>query len=277
MALKDLLVHVDSSKACAARVDAAVRLAETLDAHLTGLYVLPRVDVPAYIVGEVPQEVLAAQREAVLAHAVEAEKTFKASADKAGISVEWRFVENTPARTLILHARYVDLVIVGQEDRSDPLSASTGVAEEVVLDAGHPVLVIPYIGAPQPIGQRILVAWNTSREAVRAIHDALPLLERAKKVDVLSVNPPGGTAGDGDVPGADIALHLARHDVNAEATHIEAHDIDVGNMLLSRAADKGADLIVMGAYGHSRFRELVLGGATRHLLEHMTVPVLMSH
>ncbi|MFQ5937950.1 MAG: universal stress protein [Acidiferrobacterales bacterium] len=276
MALRDLLVHVDNSKACAARVDAAIRLATSHEAHLTGLYVIPIVDVPGYAEAQIPTEVLAAQREIARAQAAEAEQVFRSLTDRAGVSAEWRSTEGDLAHALALHARYVDLVVTGQVDRTDPMSLS-GLTERVALESGRPVLTIPYIGAGKSIGERVLIAWNGSREAIRAIHDALPLLLRAKEVTVLSINPPGGAAGDGDIPGADISLHLARHGVKAEADQIEAHDISVGDMLLSRAADKGVDLIVMGAYGHSRLRELVLGGATRHILEHMTAPVLMSH
>jgi nucleotide-binding universal stress UspA family protein len=277
MALKDLLVHVDNSKACAARVDAAVRVAQSHGAHLTGVHIVPRLYIPGYAEMQVPGEVIEAQRQALKARAAEAETAFKSASDKAGVSAEWRSTTGDPVSTLALHGRYVDALIVGQPDKNDPMSTSQGLAEKLVLDVGRPVLVIPYIGAAESLGERVLIAWNASREVIRAIHDALPLLERARKVDVLSINPPSGKAGDGDIPGADLCLHLSRHGVKAEADHIEAHDIDVGDMLLSRAADKGVDLIVMGAYGHSRFREIVLGGATRHLIEHMTVPVLMSH
>ena len=116
-----------------------------------------------------------------------------------------------------------------------------------------------------------------SRKATRAVNDAMPLLETADSVTVLVINPIGGIDGHGEEPGADIALHLARHGVNATAEHMVAEDISVGDMLLSRCANAGADLLVMGAYGHSRMRELILGGATRNILQHMTVPVLMSH
>jgi nucleotide-binding universal stress UspA family protein len=133
--------------------------------------------------------------------------------------------------------------------------------------------VIPYIGAPQNLGKKILVAWNASREASRAVADAMPMLEAADSVEVFAVEP----NGMGDAPGADIAAHLARHGINATANKTTGLDIDVGDVLLNQAADSGADLIVMGGYGHSRMRELVLGGATRHILEHMTVPVLLSH
>ncbi|MDH3673026.1 MAG: universal stress protein [Gammaproteobacteria bacterium] len=276
MAFKDLLVHVDGSKASTVRVDVAIRLAQTHSAHLTGLYVLPYFEIPVYAEVQIPDDILAAQRQAALARAAEAEKAFRVATDKARLSSEWRFVEDRLAPTLALHARYVDLVIVGQRGDTDPSSMSNGVAEHVVLQSGRPTLVVPYIGAPDSIGKHVLVAWNASREAVRAVHEAMPFLEQAQTVTVLAINPSEHTDED-RIPSADICQHLARHDVNADATHIEAHDIAVGDMLLSRAADRGVDLIVMGAYGHSRFREFVLGGATRNLLEHMTVPVLMAH
>jgi nucleotide-binding universal stress UspA family protein len=137
------------------------------------------------------------------------------------------------------------------------------------------VLIVPRYGVFGTVGERVLIAWNGSREATRAAHDALPLLKRATKVTVLSIDPDHDSQRR--VPSADITLHLARHGVAAEADSTVALDIAVGDVLLSRAADLGADLIVMGGYGHSRVREMVLGGATRHLLQHMTVPVLMSH
>ncbi len=276
MAFKDLLVHVDQTKACPTRLDAAIRIARAHEAHLTGLYVLPLISTPGYAEAQIPLEVIETQRKNMRADADKAEKVFREATGKAGIASEWRCVEDDFARALSINARYVDLVLSGQDDRSDPMSIG-GLTERVVLEAGRPVLVIPYIGAGKTIGERVLVAWNATREAIRAVHDALPLLERAKSVTVIVINPPGGTAGDGDIPAADVCLHLARHGVKAEADHVEAHDIAVGDMLLSRAADKGVDLLVMGAYGHSRLRELVLGGATRHILGHMTVPVLMSH
>lgn len=176
---------------------------------------------------------------------------------------------------LILNARHTDLVILGQS--KTPALLDRHVADHVALGCGRPVLVVPYIGAGSTLGERVFIAWNGRREAVRAIHDALPLLERAKHVTVMAINPRAGAEEHGDVPCADICLHLARHGVEAEAAEVESGDVGVGDMLLSRAADASADLIVMGAYGHSRIRELMLGGVTKHLLEHMTVPVLMSH
>ncbi|MDP6786185.1 MAG: universal stress protein [Rhodospirillales bacterium] len=137
--------------------------------------------------------------------------------------------------------------------------------------------MVPYVGSYPKIGERVMVAWDASRLASRAVHDALPFLTAAKHVDVLAINPKGGPQGHGDIPSADICQHLARHGVKVEAQHVYADDIDAGDMLLSQAASRGADLLVMGAYGHSRWRELILGGLTHFVLEHMTMPVMMSH
>ena len=277
MALKDLLVYVDDSEACTARVDVAIRLARTHNAHLVGLYVMPPLEIPVYAEVRIPDEILVEEKEAARARAAKAKEAFIAATDKADLSSEWRFVEAKRVPTLELQGRYVDLVVVGQKDDRDPLAIAGSLTEDVILDCGRPVLVIPSAGAPDTVGDHVLVAWNASREAVRAVNDALPLLKQAQTVDLLAINPPGYIAGEGEIPSTDICQHLVRHGVNATATHLEAQDSSVGEMLLSRAADKGADLIVMGAYGHSRVREFVLGGATRHLLEHMTVPVLMVH
>lgn len=277
MALKDILVHVDSSKACAGRLKAVVGLASSHGAHLTGLYVLPTYTLPGFVEADIGTELRAAQEKARRGRADEAERAFKGVTDPADIVSEWRCIEGPVGDTLVQHGRYADLVVVGQVQEDDPYSVDGAVLNDVVMHTGRPVLCIPYIGAQATIGKNVLVAWNASREAVRAVNDALPLLEQAEKVHVMAVNPSGGAGGEGDIPCADICLHLARHGVPAEAHTVRARDIDVGDMMLSRASDEDVDLIVMGAWGHSRFREVVLGGATRALLEHMTVPVLMSH
>jgi nucleotide-binding universal stress UspA family protein len=142
---------------------------------------------------------------------------------------------------------------------------------------GRPVLVVPYVGELKDVAQNVMVCWSATREAARAVTDALPLLQRAQKVTVLSANPRGSAQGHGESPGSDIALYLARHGVRAEASRTAAQDVDVGNLILSCAFDAGAGLIVMGAYGHSRVREIVLGGTTRTVLSSMTGPVLLSH
>jgi nucleotide-binding universal stress UspA family protein len=172
-----------------------------------------------------------------------------------------------------LHARYADLTVIAQSAPPNIPNGEAGLAHDLVLQAGRPVLVIPFAGAQRPVGERVVIAWNGSREAARAVGDAMPILERAASVDVLSVQP----EGIGDLPGADITHHLARHGIKATAKRSVANLIEAGDVLLNFVADTGADLIVMGAYGHSRMREIVLGGVTREVLDHLTVPALLSH
>jgi nucleotide-binding universal stress UspA family protein len=145
------------------------------------------------------------------------------------------------------------------------------------MQAGRPVLVYPYAGKFDAAPKHVLISWNASREATRAVTDAIPFLRAAQKVTVLAINPKTSAEGHGDIPAADIALYLSRHGVKAEAMADPAVQIDIGNYLLSRAADLSVDMIVMGAYGHARMRELVFGGVTQTIMREMTVPVLLSH
>jgi nucleotide-binding universal stress UspA family protein len=179
------------------------------------------------------------------------------------------------AEQLASQARCVDLAIVGQLDPDHPpFGSAAPPPEQIVLSSGRPVLIVPYAARFQGIGDRVLLAWNGSREAARAVNDALPFLVKASSVTVLTVKPEAARA---ETPNVDIVSHLARHGVQAEAAHTGATDIGVGVALLNHATEVCADLMVMGAYGHSRLRELVLGGATRSVLRRMTVPVLMSY
>jgi nucleotide-binding universal stress UspA family protein len=276
MAFKDLVVHIDSSQTVTKRLEAAISLAQTHDAHLIGLYVMPTTDFPAFM--EVPSafETIQKIREHREQQAETAQTTFEETTKRAGISAEWRCTEGALMDHLGDSARYTDLVILGQYNPDEP-DTHQGLADRLVLEVGRPCLVVPYIGARETLGQRVLVAWNARREAVRAVNDALPMLQMADRVVVLAVNPAVGATGEGDIPSADICHHLARHGVKAEAETAIAKDIDVASLLLSHAADMGADMMVMGAYGHSRLREMVLGGVSREMLQSMTVPVLMSH
>lgn len=274
--LKDILVHVDTGKHAPARLAVGLELAARFDAHLIGLHVKHHPHVPQFILSQLGPEVVEAQRRHANEAAEEARQLFEGKAKAAGVKFEWRAVGGHLVDVMCLHAKYADLIIAGQVDPElEAVEGENELIDHLVLDAGRPVLVTPYIDNVKTLGTNIMVAWNGSREATRAVADSMPFLTRAKKVHVLSVNP--DDAEHGDIPGADISLHLARHGVNADAQHVTVDNVDPGNLLLSRAADENADLIVMGAYGRSRLRELVLGGVTRHILRHMTVPVLMSH
>jgi nucleotide-binding universal stress UspA family protein len=280
MPFKDIMVIVDSSKCCANRLDVAIQLATEHDAHLTGLFVRTTPHVPQFVMSQLGPEVAAAQRQWAEEACAEAKAAFDAKLAASGLRYEWRAVDGALIDQATLHAKYTDLVVAGQFDtEGDMVDGQDQLIDHLVLDAGRPVLVVPHSGTFKTVAKQVMVAWNGTREATRAVNDAMPLLEKADKVNVVAVNPRGGHGRDGHgaIPSADLCLHLARHGVKADAQTIESHDMDVGNTLLSRLNDEGVDLLVMGAYGRSRLRELVLGGATRHILRHMTVPVLMGH
>ncbi|HET7198230.1 MAG TPA: universal stress protein [Burkholderiales bacterium] len=278
MTYRTIVVHLGADERRRERLEIACGLAAAYDSHLVGLFALGELLVPFALGGNAGAviELESRWRDEV---AGEARRDFDAAAARAGIQkTEWRRSERSLLSATRLSARYADLVVVGQPDpeRAAEERIPGTFVEELVLSAGRPVLVVPYAGRFPRLGTRVLVAWNASREAARALTDALPLLRRAGSVEVVAFEPQRAGADHGAEPGADIALYLARHGVKVSAARQQA-GIDVGSQILSRAADSDADLIVMGAYGHSRAREIVLGGATRSLLQAMTVPVLMAH
>jgi len=283
---KDILVHLDEGPRSATRLKVAVDLARRQAAHLTGIFI---IDIPGsdlfygagmpYAGGGGMNDMVNSLRSEATSRADACGQEFRDALRREGLEGEWRVVEGDTVALLALHARYADLTVLGQPNDDEPYKGPSpdAVLENVMLSSGRPVLAVPYAGRFEQVGERVLVAWNASRESTRAINDALPLLKQATMVTVLAVNPKHGIEGHGEVPAADIALHLARHGVKAEAAHTIAKDISEGDALLSYAADLGVDLIVSGGYGHSRAREMVFGGVTRTLLQEMTVPMLLSH
>jgi nucleotide-binding universal stress UspA family protein len=274
MPLKDILVYVDDSAQAAGTVAAACSLALRHDAHLTGLAINQPPEIQGFAGVEIPLsavEILKQQRQAALD---KMRKVFDDAVNAAGLSNRsgWCVATGRKLESLALRSRYADLTVISQNGPEGPTNGED-IVDDLIMASGRPILVIPYIGAPAEVGRKVLIAWNASREAARAVSDAMPVLETAESIEVFAVEP----HGIGDIPGADIAEHLARHGLKAQAGQTAGLDIDVGDVLLNQVADSGADLVVMGAYGHSRMRELVLGGATRHILGHMTVPVLLSH
>ena len=275
MTYKSVLVHIDNAQVCRRRIDLAATFARQHEAHLIGLYWVPNPMTPVALEAGLTTEILQAIMDESEQRLASAEQLFTEALNSAVIQSEWRVVDDPLPGQLALHARHGDLVIAGQHDPSDAQSTANAIIVQMTLASGRPTLMIPYIGTEQDeIGKRIMVAWNGSREAVRAVHDALPLLRAAQNVEVIAINP---DSGQDEIACADICVHLARHGVHVEARESRTKGINVGGEILTRAADGAADLIVMGAYGRSRMRELVFGGATREVLAHMTVPVFMSH
>ena len=274
MTYRTIVVHLGADTRGDERLGLACRLAGQFDAHLVGLFALASLPVPFTLTGNAGS-VLESEMRWRKEIAEERYTQFTRATAAAGLArAEWRQPQDEALRAVRISARYADLVVMGQRDAaSADARVPAGLIEDVVLSGGRPVLVVPYAGRFASIGARVLVAWNAGREAARAVTDALPILTRARHVEVVVFE---GAGDHGEQPGADVALWLARHGVKATAAQQRA-GFDVGEQILSRAADTQADLVVMGAYGHSRTRELVLGGATRTLLASMTVPVLMSH
>lgn len=276
MSYKTILVHLDGSRRRLERLELAVHMAERFDAHLVVLFGLEPLIVPSEPeVGPTLLAQLTKQRRA-LAEIVAAEFRDKMQKKQYGAKSEWRATLDDGFAALEFHAKYADLVVAGQPD-PDGFGVPGWFAHRLVMAIGRPVLYVPFAGRFADCGKRVLVPWNASREAARAVHDALPLLRGAQQTAVVTFNPQRVFLNDSALPDPDIGAYLARHGarVSVEREPTDVHDI--GALILSRAADSGTDLIVMGAYGHSQLRELVLGGATRELFKSMTVPTLMSH
>ena len=264
----------------------ALDLARRNDAHLTGLCPLELLlpsDLGFALAGYPEVMALQAAVDQLQTKASEQaqgiEQKFREALRREGVSGDWRTADGPVAEAVAFNARHADLTLIGQPDpdHPPPPSARTLIAD-TLLTAGRPLLLIPYAGTFPTIGRTVLIAWTETREAARAAGDALGLIDPAAAITVLTISPPAPAATGTEVPGAEIAAHLARHGlkVSAAATVRDATVSDA-DVLLSYAADLGADLLVMGGYGHSRVRELALGGVTRDVLRHMTLPVLISH
>lgn len=279
MAIKDILVHLDSDDAGAVVVDAAVKMAKAHDARLIGLYAGVPFDIPSYVVAQLPPEVIETHQKHVQESARSTADAFEKACADNDISYDIRTGDwRDPVESIICtHARYADMVMIVQPENEILSGRAREVADHVVLRSGAPVVIVPRKPARTGAGARILIGWDGRRHAARAVKDAMPILAAAESVKILAVDPKPGVAGLGDLPGADLAQYLATHGVKAEADHKASGSLRVGDVLLNEAAEIGADLIVTGAYGHARLGELILGGVTDTLMEEMTIPVLMSH
>lgn len=281
MAYKDLLVHLDDSSACEHRVKAALALAARSGASVTGVALALESTISRYIGMEFPANLNDAQQAIVKKAADSAVAKFEAAAKAGGVKFTSKIVScsavKAPAQ-LSFHARHADMAFMGQPDLDEPGGPFLeSLLDGVMFASGRPVYVVPYIGRFEMAVRKAVIAWDGGKKAVRAVNDAIPLLQgRGGEVIVLIINPEERRGAHGDQPGADIARHLERHGLN---TKVDKHIItgltpDVA--ILNYLSDSGADLLIMGAYGHSRLRERAFGGVTNTILHQMTTPVLMS-
>ncbi|MDE2283054.1 MAG: universal stress protein [Hyphomicrobiales bacterium] len=275
--IKDILVNLSVGQGSNAACDYAVSVAARFDAHLTGVAFLYDPVAPVSVSGYMPAEIIEAQERDNIAAAQRAAKYFSDACKRAGVNGESHTLSANyggVAKQFSLLARRFDIVIIGQAE-PNAVTVDDVIGEAALFEGGRPVIIVPYIQqAPLELDQ-MMVCWDGSRAATRAIADAMPLLERAGRVEVLIVANERGKQDE--IEGADMGAHLARYDLNVEIKRTQIGDIDVADVILSHAADMGTNFIVMGGYGHSRLREFVLGGVTRSILRSMTVPVLMSH
>ena len=298
MGLRDILVCLDATEAGDGRLELALNLAQANKAYLTAVYALPEPrgssippagpGLPPTVLGPVspdgaraiggqPSIATSGQTLPDAERADALERRFRAELPLSGLDGEWHMLNRADLAELIQLAKAADLTVLGQYPGNNSGGATWLHPDDVMVDSGRPVLVIPYAGAVERVGRSVLIAWNGTREANRALHDALPLIDGAEAVTVMHVGAQQADL-DRDRPALErIVRHLGRHGIAAQAEESLHPAISVRDALLSRAADLGADMIVAGAYHHSRLRETLLGGVSRDLLDRMTIPVLMSH
>jgi nucleotide-binding universal stress UspA family protein len=278
MDYKTIVVHIDWSKRRAERLALAFKLAEAFGAHVIGRFAISAQTYSSYALAEAGAVAILEATKRYTEALREAEANFRNEmAAHPKVSAEWRESEWDAYVAVTATTRYADLALAGQYDPDDDGGVVRGFLDDLVTTAGKPVLVVPAVGHFPEVGRRALVAWNGSSQAARAVSDALPLLVRAEAVKVTIFDAKDSHVPLDEIPQDELKAWLSRHGVKVSVVKLPARDIDVGSEILSRAADFSADLIVMGAYGHMRLRERVLGGATRAMLKTMTVPVLMSH
>ncbi len=276
-AIRDVLAIVDLDGERKSAVVAA-DLARRTGAHLTGLSLAFDPLIPVYsVAAPIPTDFMTAAHDQAIADARAASEAFKAIGDSAGINVESRTAESVAGDGFISVVRNLvlaDLAVVGQQNPDKPEPMREALIEAILFQAGLPTLLVPYAGVSEFVPDRVVVAWNGSAAAGRAVRAAMPLLAMAKHVLVAIIDEGHALPGE---PGADIGAYLARHDLDVTVRSIANMPTGVGATLLTFAAEEGANWMVMGAYGHSRLLEFLLGGVTRHILANATLPILMSH
>jgi nucleotide-binding universal stress UspA family protein len=278
MSYKTILAYLSDARRAEAVLEPAIQLAGRNNAHLIGMHVYPGVPAPPVPLpygSDVVRAVATAQQR----ETEDIAGIFSRMTANRPFVAEWRAEKGPhvdPTALVIDHSRCADLIVTGQTDPDWETSPLLDVAEHLALGSGRPVLAVPYVGRYPEIGRNVVIAWKPSRESARAVFDALPILKQAEQVQILEIDE-GGASRTGVAADTSIAVALARHGIKPAVRTSIAGDISVGDEILSRLADMGADLLVMGAYGHARMRELVFGGVTRHIARHMTVPTLFSH
>jgi nucleotide-binding universal stress UspA family protein len=275
--IKDILVNLSLGERGGFAAEYAISIATAFEAHVAGIAFLYDPVIPLSGAGYIPADVIDSQERDNANATKAAADRFAQAAARAGVSAEPLTLSTSVAgagEQFSRLARRFDLAVIGQAE-PDTNAIEEVISEAALFESGRPIIIVPYIQKAPLKLDRVMVCWDGGRQAARAAADAMALLERAGRVEVVIVADESGK--EDEIAGADMGQHLARHGLDVEVKRMAMGDIDVADVLLSHAADIAADLIVMGGYGHSRLREFVLGGVTRSILGSMTVPVFMSH
>jgi nucleotide-binding universal stress UspA family protein len=275
--IKDIIVNLSVTKNDSTVGNYAVSVAAALQTHLTGIAFIYDPIVPISGTGYIPADVIESQRADNETAAEAAIKDFTTATDRAGISAEPQMLTASltgAGDQFARMARRFDLAIVGQA-QPEMSTMEQIIGETTLFESGRPMIMVPYIQKAPFKTNNVIICWDGSRTAARAVADAIPILSKSSRIEIVSVTSERGK--EDEIEGADIGQHLARHGLKVDVHRISRGNIDVADALLSHAADSSADLMVMGGYGHSRLREFVLGGVTRSIFQSMTLPVLLSH
>ncbi len=279
MDFKNILLHLDHSDGCQNRLQTAFALAKKYDALVTGLFVVPDYVVPSYVEAQISVDLITDVTEKALARARETLSGYEKMADAAGVNMDAHVLEGQVIPILREHSKYSDLMLLGQDQPDDPDNASYGLADALLFEGACACMVVPHSGKLAAPGQRVLLTWNASRESARALREAMPILATADEIVVLSSEPDDADSeiARGHPHADELARFLESHGIESVSSGIADLDISTSDAILGQAAEMNADLIVMGAYGHARLREIILGGVTRDLLKQSTIPLFLAH
>ncbi len=279
MALKDVLVVCDASEANDHRVETALLLAKVYNAHVSGLHLKPYPVIPIYGYGnpEVIPYYSEEQIEEANANAEAMKESFKKKASMLEVPCEWNEIEGIDPRYIVDKSRYADVVLAPRGYSRYGEENTQRIADYLSINMGRPLMLIPDLKKVFNLPKRVVIAWDESLEAARAVHDAIPLLDLTENIQIVSVSSNNNQEKANMIFSDDLRTHLSHHGIFAEVVSLDKMTKGVGATIHQAALEYDADLIIMGAYGHTRFKEIVLGGATNYLLKHSTIPLFLSH
>lgn len=279
MAIKDLLVAYDGNEASRKAVELAVQMARKYKASITGLHIYQSESYESHVKRWIPEDVLARVAEARVAAEKSIGVNFKELLEALSYrgTADWQSKQGRANELIPRYSRYFDLLLIGQFTSVFESSLGSTQPEDIVMRSGKPIVIVPKEYDVRPFKGTAAIAWDGSRSAARALTDAMQILETKERLDVITIDLDGAGDPTGMPEGFDIMSHLTRHGITANKILLKARKTQIGDTILDHCAKTAPDVLVMGAYGRRKFGTLLFGGVTRHILQHMNVPVLLSH